>query len=919
MTSPLATAFVLIRPTTTGFGPTLKRDLEGQAGAAGAAGKKTGQAWTKGFQSSGVTKAANKITEGIVGVGVVSVVAAAKFQSAMEKIHTQAGVAQGKIKDLGDGILTLAGQVGFSPDSLATSLYHVESSFESLGITSKKALQLVKIAAEGAAVGGADLEDVTNALTAVMASGIKVTGGFSGAMGVLNAVVGVGDMKMQDLADAFGTGLLASIKGFGVSITDAGAALATFGDNNIRGAKAGTQLRMAIQALAAPTGAGKKILEGWGLSMSTLAKDMQKGGLKLALEDLQHQFEKFHISTKQQGQYLTELFGKRAGVGIQILLGQMDRFQSKYAALSKASGSFGDAWKKTQATASQQFKELTQGLVAVGVSIGEKLLPPVMAVFNFIRTHTTLVLTLAAVVGTLAVAISAVSFAIKLYEAYTAIATAAQWLWNAALYANPIGIVVVAIAALVAGIIYAYTHFKGFRDVVTAVWSAIKTGAVDAWHALQTAFHAIAAVFATVWDALKAAFDWVHEHWKLLAALLFGPIGLAVDAIVTHWAFIVHAFKDLWQWIKDAWNAVYDWIIAPIVKAVKLIWGTEFKILMKAFTTVWGWLKTAWQFVYDYIVKPIGKAVAFIFDAWKRVLASVANLIVKIKNFFAPAINWLVNAGKNVIGGLFNGMWHAVQAAASWVAKIGGKILSAVTNFFGIHSPSTVFFKIGGHLISGLFKGMVHGASGLVSWVIKQISHIGGSILSHLIGFLGGGGGPGSPGKATGTYQNYAAKILPSFGWPSREMSPLIALWNRESSWNPIAQNPTSTAYGIAQFLDSTWGPYGSKTSDGYKQVFYGLEYIRDRYGSPSAAWAHETAFGWYDKGGWLPAGLSLAYNGTGRPERVLGPGQRADRGVVVQFRGGGSKFDRFMLEWIRDNVRIAGGGNVQVAFGRDY
>src|SRR5258707_10370276 len=49
-----------------------------------------------------------------------------KFQSAMEKLHTQAGVAQGKIKGLGDGILKLAGQVGFSPDSLALSLYRSE-------------------------------------------------------------------------------------------------------------------------------------------------------------------------------------------------------------------------------------------------------------------------------------------------------------------------------------------------------------------------------------------------------------------------------------------------------------------------------------------------------------------------------------------------------------------------------------------------------------------------------------------------------------------------------------------------------------------------------------------------------------------------------------------------------------------------
>ena len=65
-------------------------------------------------------------------------------------------------------------------------------------------------------------------------------------------------------------------------------------------------------------------------------------------------------------------------------------------------------------------------------------------------------------------------------------------------------------------------------------------------------------------------------------------------------------------------------------------------------------------------------------------------------------------------------------------------------------------------------------------------------------------------------------------------------LWTQESGFNAKAQNPTSTAYGIAQFLDSTWGPYGPKTSNPGLQIKYGLEYIHDRYGNPLAAEAHE-------------------------------------------------------------------------------
>ncbi|MBC7460158.1 MAG: peptidoglycan DD-metalloendopeptidase family protein [Thermoleophilia bacterium] len=70
--------------------------------------------------------------------------------------------------------------------------------------------------------------------------------------------------------------------------------------------------------------------------------------------------------------------------------------------------------------------------------------------------------------------------------------------------------------------------------------------------------------------------------------------------------------------------------------------------------------------------------------------------------------------------------------------------------------------------------------------------------------------------------------------------SPALAqLLLHESSFNPTAQNPTSTAYGLFQFLDSTWqGSGGQKTADPYLQSVYGLRYVERRYGSPERAWA---------------------------------------------------------------------------------
>ncbi|MCF6745535.1 lytic transglycosylase domain-containing protein, partial [Blastococcus sp. KM273128] len=102
---------------------------------------------------------------------------------------------------------------------------------------------------------------------------------------------------------------------------------------------------------------------------------------------------------------------------------------------------------------------------------------------------------------------------------------------------------------------------------------------------------------------------------------------------------------------------------------------------------------------------------------------------------------------------------------------------------------------------------------------------------------------PAAAPAPAGSFKEYAMGKVGSAG----EFSCLESLWGKESGWNPNAQNPRSTAYGIAQFLDSTWAGTGiAKTSDGYRQIDAGLIYINNRYGSPCGAWGHSQSVGWY-------------------------------------------------------------------------
>jgi len=79
------------------------------------------------------------------------------------------------------------------------------------------------------------------------------------------------------------------------------------------------------------------------------------------------------------------------------------------------------------------------------------------------------------------------------------------------------------------------------------------------------------------------------------------------------------------------------------------------------------------------------------------------------------------------------------------------------------------------------------------------------------------------------------------------EVNALLELVNRESSFRHNVKNPNSTAFGLFQFLDSTWGGYGAQKSDDPNvQIAAGLRYIKERYGSPSMALRFHDENGWY-------------------------------------------------------------------------
>jgi hypothetical protein len=128
------------------------------------------------------------------------------------------------------------------------------------------------------------------------------------------------------------------------------------------------------------------------------------------------------------------------------------------------------------------------------------------------------------------------AFVTKAAAIGTKVWAAGQWLLNAALSANPIGLVVAAIAALVAGLVYAYKNSETFRNIVNAAFTTVKNvaGAVLSWLS----------------GAVKSTIEFVRGHWKLILGILTGPVGAAALLITSNFGKIKDAGTSVVNWVK---------------------------------------------------------------------------------------------------------------------------------------------------------------------------------------------------------------------------------------------------------------------------------------------------------------------------------------------------------------------------------
>jgi tape measure domain-containing protein len=247
---------------------------------------------------------------------------------------------------------------------------------------------------------------------------------------------------------------------------------------------------------------------------------------------------------------------------------------------------------------------------------------------------------------------------------------AAQALLNAALFANPIGLVLVALVALAAGLVVAYRRSDEFRAVVDNAWKVIREAVAVAWDGYIRP--ALIAFAGFITGTLVPAVEW---FWRNVIVPAFAGISTAVQWA---WANVIQpALRALWSFIND--------VLAPVVM---WLWNN---VVKPAFAGISFAVQVAWN------------VVKLIFDAWVFYLQTV----------LAPVVRWL---WENVVGPVFN----AISNHVSWVWNNGIKpVFEALGGFIRDHVAPA--FTTGVNAIGAAWDRIKELARAPINFVIDTV------------------------------------------------------------------------------------------------------------------------------------------------------------------------------------------------------
>lgn len=406
------------------------------------------------------------------------------------------------------------------------------------------------------------------------------------------------------------------------------------------------------------------------------------------------------------------------------------------------------------------------------------------------------------------------------------------------------GLLIAAIAAVIAVLVLAYQHFDTFRAKVDALWQKLVEVGQSILNAVKPAFQEVVKFFQDEWtkflewwnehaDTFKKAWDNIQKAAEFVLNWLVDEISGALDQILAIWNAIwpglSTVLSGVWEVIKGVisgafqvirgiftvfasiiagdWSGIWDGLGDIVFGAINIVWGIlsgGFQIILGLLQILWAGVQAAWEGIKNAFINGATASVEFLKSTWNGIVsffqflwdgivAGAQNFVNVIVGFFQWL--WDVLVGNSIVPDMVNaiiGWWNTLLSMVS-------SITSAIANFvIGIFTTIwNTAVSIWNAIVSAI-QSAITTAQSIISSVLSAISSLWNSIWSAVSAFAS---------SIWATIKSIISAAIESVrSTISNVLSAISSLWN--SIWS-----------GVSSFASSIWSTIKSTVSNAIETV----------------------------------------------------------------------------------------------------